>query len=59
MEAIEALWFVQDWLPRLFVLDVLLFHLVADHPLAMRWWVGRRSPGPLGHDPTTDLRVSR
>ena len=36
--SIELLWLVFDWLPRVFLLDVLVFHLVADHPLALRWW---------------------
>lgn len=36
MGGIDLLWFVYDWLPRLFILDVLVFHLVADHPLAAR-----------------------
>lgn len=48
MDGTEILWLVQDWLPRLFILDVLLFHLVADHPLAMRWWIGRKSSERLG-----------
>jgi hypothetical protein len=31
-----------EWLPVLFAVDLVLFHLVADHPLALRsWW--RRS----------------
>lgn len=50
MSGLETLWLVQDWLPRVFILDLLLFQLVADHPLAMRWWVGRQSPGRLEHD---------
>jgi hypothetical protein len=29
---------VYMWLPLLFVLDCVLFQLVADHPLAARWW---------------------
>ena len=44
MDGNELLWFVFEWLPRIFILDVILFHLVADHPLAARWWV-RRSTG--------------
>jgi hypothetical protein len=39
----ELLWLVFEWLPRIFLLDVLLFHLVADHPLAARWWYRRPS----------------
>jgi hypothetical protein len=35
---IELLWLVSEWLPRVFPLDVLVFHLVADHPLAARCW---------------------
>jgi hypothetical protein len=41
VEGIEVLWLVYEWLPRVFVLDVLLFHFVADHPLAMRCWTWR------------------
>jgi hypothetical protein len=32
---------VYQWLPAVFAVDLLLFHLVADHPLAARWWWGR------------------
>lgn len=41
VEGIEVLWLVYEWLPRVFVLDILLFHFVADHPLAMRCWTWR------------------
>jgi hypothetical protein len=51
MTATELLWLVFEWLPRVFVLDVLVFHLVADHPLAARWW-WRRGHRPLGARPT-------
>jgi len=44
MTATELLWLVFEWLPRVFVLDVLVFHLVADHPLAARWWWRRSRP---------------
>jgi hypothetical protein len=45
MTATELLWLVFEWLPRVFVLDVLVFHLVADHPLAARTWWPRAVPG--------------
>lgn len=35
--ALELLWFVYLWLPLAFLLDVALFHVVADDPLALRW----------------------
>jgi hypothetical protein len=38
---VELLRMVFDWLPLLFALDLLVFHLVADDPLAARWWLGR------------------
>jgi len=38
MTGLELLRTVYQWLPALFALDLLLFHLVADHPLAARWW---------------------
>ena len=41
---VDVLWLVYEWLPRVFVLDVLVFHLVADHPLAARCWTWR-APG--------------
>jgi hypothetical protein len=41
VDASEVLWLVYEWLPRVFVLDVLLFHFVADHPLAARCWTWR------------------
>jgi hypothetical protein len=41
MTSLELLRTVYLWLPALFALDLLLFHLVADHPLAARWWWGR------------------
>jgi hypothetical protein len=37
----ELLRDVYEWLPVLFALDLVLFQLVADHPLALRWWWGR------------------
>jgi hypothetical protein len=43
MASVELLRMVQQWLPVLFALDLLLFHLVADHPLATNWWW--RQPG--------------
>jgi len=43
----ELVLFAFEWLPRLFLLDLLLFHLLADHPLAIRCWIGReRSATP-------------
>jgi hypothetical protein len=41
MNGLEVLWVVYEWLPRVFVLDVLAFHLLADHPLAARCWTWR------------------
>lgn len=41
MTSVELLHEAYEWLPVLFALDLLLFHLVADHPLAVRWWWGR------------------
>jgi hypothetical protein len=43
VSALETLQVVYEWLPRVFVLDVLAFHLLADHPLAARRWLGRKS----------------
>jgi hypothetical protein len=43
MANIELLRMVYQWLPVLFALDLLLFHLTADHPLALHWW--RKRPG--------------
>jgi hypothetical protein len=44
MSSVELLRTVYEWLPRLFVLDVLAFHLLADHPIAARTWLPRRLP---------------
>jgi hypothetical protein len=44
---LELLRFVFELLPVLFALDLVLFHLIADHPLALRWWWGRQSRGLL------------
>ena len=41
MSGVELLRDVYDWLPVLFALDLVLFNLVGDHPLAARWWWGR------------------
>ena len=49
MSGLDALWAVAEWLPAVFALDLLLFHLVGDHPLAARWWWGR--PGSLRSRP--------
>jgi hypothetical protein len=51
MASVELLRDVYQWLPLMFALDLLLFHAVADHPLAVQWW--RKRPGaprirPLG-----------
>lgn len=48
------MWFVYDWLPRVFILDVLLFHLVADDPLAARCW--RRPPWRRGAPSASAVR---
>jgi hypothetical protein len=45
MSGVELLREVYVWLPVLFVVDCVLFQLVADHPLAARWWWGRSRPG--------------
>lgn len=45
MTSVELLEAAYEWLPVLFALDLLLFHLVADHPLAVRWWWGRSERG--------------
>jgi len=37
----ELLEMVYAWLPVLFALDLVAFHLTGDHPLAVRWWWGR------------------
>jgi hypothetical protein len=42
----ELLEMVYAWLPALFALDVLVFHLTGDHPLAARWWWGRERRPP-------------
>ena len=47
MDGLEILWAVYDWLPLVFALDVLLFHAIADHPLALRWWRGRARSGAV------------
>jgi hypothetical protein len=47
MSALETLWLIFDWLPRVFALDLLAFHLLADHPLAVRQWIGCKG-GPDG-----------
>jgi hypothetical protein len=43
--SLELLREVYRWLPAFFALDLILFHVVADHPLAVRWW-GRRPGRP-------------
>lgn len=42
MSGHELLRSVFVWLPAMFALDLVLFHLAADHPLATRWWWGRQ-----------------
>lgn len=47
MSALELMRAVYEWLPIVFALDLVLFHFVADHPLALRWWWGRQdAPRP-------------
>ncbi|HEX4746341.1 MAG TPA: hypothetical protein VFU99_05600 [Gaiellaceae bacterium] len=41
MQGTELLWEVYAWLPLVFALDLAVFHLTGDHPLALRWWVRR------------------
>jgi hypothetical protein len=41
VNSLELLRAVYEWLPVLFAVDLVVFHLVADHPLALRWWWGR------------------
>jgi hypothetical protein len=48
MSGIELLRDVYEWLPVFFALDLLLFQLVADDPLAVRWWWGRRKHPKTG-----------
>jgi hypothetical protein len=33
-----------EWLPVLFAVDLVAFHLTGDHPLALRWWYRGRPP---------------
>ena len=47
MNALELLRTVYTWLPVLFAVDLAVFHLVGDHPLALRWWWGRHRTSPL------------
>ena len=41
MSTLELLRSVYHWLPIVFAADLVLFHVVADHPLALRRWWGR------------------
>jgi hypothetical protein len=41
----EILEVVYQWLPTAFALDLLVFHLTGEHPLALTWW-WRRQPFP-------------
>jgi hypothetical protein len=50
VSALELLRAVYHWLPIVFALDLVLFHVVADHPLALRWW-WRREDRPLLSSP--------
>ena len=38
MSGPELLRTVYLWLPAMFALDLVLFHIVADHRLATHWW---------------------
>jgi hypothetical protein len=38
VSGVELLRDVYVWLPLLFALDLALFQLAADDPLALRWW---------------------
>ena len=42
MSGIQLLRDVYEWLPVLFAIDLLLFQLADDDPLAARWWWGRK-----------------
>jgi hypothetical protein len=47
MTSIELLHAVYQWLPAAFAFDLIVFHLIGDHPLAARWWWKRPgSPRP-------------
>ena len=48
MSGVELLLDVYAWLPLVFALDLLLFQLVADDPLAVRSWWGRRKHHKTG-----------
>ena len=48
MSGIDLLRDVYEWLPLLFALDLLLCQLVADDPLAARWWWGRTRQAKTG-----------
>jgi len=50
----ELLWPVYEWLPIAFAVDLVVFHLTADHPLALRsWW--RRSGSVYRPAPVAEL----
>ena len=48
MRSLDLLYAVYEWLPVFFALDLLLFQLVADDPLALRWWWRRRKHPQTG-----------
>ena len=41
---IELLNAVYQWLPMFCAVDLVLFHLIGDHPLAAHWWWRRTRP---------------
>jgi hypothetical protein len=47
MDGAHLLWTIFEWLPLVFAVDLVAFHLTGDHPLALRWWCGRRAPVEL------------
>jgi hypothetical protein len=50
MDGLELLKLVFAWLPVLFALDLALFHVLGDHPLALRWWFGRDTAAGRAQD---------
>jgi hypothetical protein len=38
VSGLDLLQTVYAWLPALFAVDLLVFHLMGDHPLAAAWW---------------------
>ena len=47
---VELLRAIFEWLPLVFVLDLIAFHATGDHPLALRWWWRRAEDGARRHE---------